>query len=76
MPSHTLNNGVRFFYTDSGPVDGDYTTCLFIYGHTFHNGRTAFIYYQLLLTCYDSHLPAHESLRKAKLPAYNLRQPP
>ncbi|KAJ7821485.1 Alpha/Beta hydrolase protein [Mycena leptocephala] len=37
MPSHTLNNGVEFFYTDSGPVDGDYTTCLFIHGHTFHS---------------------------------------
>ncbi|KAJ6506415.1 Alpha/Beta hydrolase protein [Mycena vitilis] len=38
MPSLTLDNGVQFAYTDSGAVEGDYTTCVVIHGHTFHNG--------------------------------------
>ncbi|KAJ7166043.1 hypothetical protein C8R46DRAFT_1275588 [Mycena filopes] len=38
MPSLTLPNGVTFAYTDSGALDGDYTTFLIIHGHTFHSG--------------------------------------
>ncbi|KAJ7166068.1 Alpha/Beta hydrolase protein [Mycena filopes] len=38
MPSITLHNGVDFFYTDTGPVGGDYTTIVIIHGHTFHSG--------------------------------------
>ncbi|KAJ7029297.1 Alpha/Beta hydrolase protein [Mycena alexandri] len=39
MPSLTLQNGVVFFYTDTGDVTGgDYTTVIIIHGHTFHSG--------------------------------------
>ncbi|KAJ7174608.1 Alpha/Beta hydrolase protein [Mycena filopes] len=38
MPSLTLENGVTFAYTDSGALEGDYTTFLIIHGHTFHSG--------------------------------------
>ncbi|KAJ7039386.1 Alpha/Beta hydrolase protein [Mycena alexandri] len=39
MPSLALQNGVVFFYTDTGAVTtGDYTTVVIIHGHTFHSG--------------------------------------
>ncbi|KAJ7740578.1 hypothetical protein B0H16DRAFT_1566845 [Mycena metata] len=42
MPSLTLQNGVVFFYTDTGAVPtGDYTTVVIIHGHTFHSGTAA-----------------------------------
>ncbi|KAJ7508120.1 hypothetical protein B0H11DRAFT_1966695 [Mycena galericulata] len=40
MPHLLLNNGVKFFYTDSGStVHGqDYTTVVVVHGHSFHSG--------------------------------------
>ncbi|KAF7300947.1 AB hydrolase-1 domain-containing protein [Mycena indigotica] len=40
MLSFTLENGVTFTYTDSGPVTNgdDYPTLVIIHGHTFHAG--------------------------------------
>ncbi|KAE9402012.1 hypothetical protein BT96DRAFT_569113 [Gymnopus androsaceus JB14] len=39
MPIFTLNNGIEFFYNDSGiPSTSAYTTYFVVHGHTFHSG--------------------------------------
>jgi hypothetical protein len=39
MPSLTVNDNIKFFYTDNGaPSPGSYKTLILIHGHTFHSG--------------------------------------
>ncbi|GLB44327.1 hypothetical protein LshimejAT787_1602570 [Lyophyllum shimeji] len=39
MPALTVGEDISFYYTDSGPqADSEYTTLVFIHGHTFHSG--------------------------------------